>query len=92
MNWVQLVILILQLLKQFQGSQSADEFASQVEASGQLPSASGDLLKWIWENREQILEFVLKLIEMFNSQPVVTQEATDEMAVLHNLVADLKGE
>lgn len=86
MNWVQLVILILQLLKQLKSSQSADEFASRVEASFQLPSANGDLLKWLWEHREQIIELVLKLIEAINKQPVTTQQTVDD------LVADLRGE
>lgn len=88
MNWVQLLILILELLKQFKDAQS--EEAAMAAASIMAPEMSGDLLKWLWENREEILAFILKLVEMFTAtNPVRTQDA--EMDLLLALAAELKG-
>jgi hypothetical protein len=91
MSWVQLLILVLQLLKEFKGSTTAEFFAAEVQASGKFPTANGDLLKWLWENREQIIEFVLRLIEMFDQQPVTTQDDASEVSELRALVNELRG-
>jgi hypothetical protein len=81
MTWVQIVLLILQILKQLKGSKSAESFASSVQAGGQLPSASGDFLKWLWENREQIIEFVKIIVGMFPQAPPATTLADESNPV-----------
>ena len=77
MTWVQIVLLILQILKQLKGSESAESFASSIQASGQLPAASGEFLKWLWENREQIIEFIKIIVGMFPQSPPATTLAED---------------
>lgn len=89
MTWVQIILLVLQLLKQFKDSESAEVFAADVQASGLAPQVNGDVLKWLWENREQIIQFVLTLIGMFEGGlPVTTQ--SDELAELKTLVTELQ--
>lgn len=92
MSWLQIVLLVLQLLKQFKGSGSAEQFAADVQASGQLPSASGDFLKWLWENKEQIIEFVKVIIGMFPTNPPATTMSDQAVvAELQAVIADLQG-
>ena len=81
MTWVQIVLLILQILKQLKGSESADAFAESVAAGGQLPAANGDFLKWLWENREQIIEFVRIIVGMFPQSPPATTLADESNPV-----------
>lgn len=92
MSWLQIALLILQLLKQFKGRGSAEQFAAAVQASGQLPSASGDFLKWLWENKEQIIEFVKVVIGLFQTNPpATTMSDQDVVSELQSVIADLQG-
>lgn len=77
MTWVQIVLLVLQILKQLKGSESSQAFAESVAANGQLPAASGEFLKWLWENREQIIEFVKIIVGMFPQNPPATTLAEE---------------
>lgn len=77
MSWLQIVLLILQLLKQLKSSSSSDAFVEAMQANGS-PLASGDLLKWLWENREKIIEIVLKLIEQISKNPPATTLSDNE--------------
>ena len=77
MTWVQIVLLILQILKQLKGSESADSFTASIKANGQLPTASGEFLKWLWENRDQIIEFVKIIVGMFPQSPPATTLAEE---------------
>jgi len=61
MNVLSIILLILKLLEQFKSSKNANQFANNVQASGRLPQANGALLKWLWDNREAILEFIKTL-------------------------------
>lgn len=81
MTWVQIVLLVLQILKQLKGSESADSFTASVRANSQLPTASGEFLKWLWENREQIIEFVRIIVGMFPQAPPATTLAEDSSPV-----------
>lgn len=92
MPWLQIALLILQLLKQFKGSVDAEQFAADVQASGQLPAASGEFLKWLWENRDQVIEFVKIIIGMFpQSPPATTLADEDQLTELQALLAELQG-
>lgn len=92
MPWLQIALLILQLLKQFKGSVDAEQFATDVQASGSLPQANGEFLKWLWENRQQILEFIKMLIDMVPTNPPATTlaEETDIMAQIDALILELQ--
>ncbi len=81
MSWLQIVLLVLQLLKQLKGSESSEAFSESVQANGQLPAASGEFLKWIWENREQIIEFVKIIVGMFPQTPPATTLAEESNPV-----------
>lgn len=65
MNWVQIVLLILKLLRDLQNSQSQEAFADSASANA-LVGGNGELLKWLWENREQVIEFVKQLFDLFS--------------------------
>ena len=88
MTWVQIVLLILQILKQLKGSESAEAFALAARDNGQLPTASGEFLKWLWENREQIIEFVRIIVGMFPQSPPATTlaEESDPVELLRDFV------
>lgn len=79
MNWAQLILLILQLLKQFQGN-TPDEFAAF--AQDRVPNANGDLLRWLWENRQEVVDFIKMLIEMMNRSPAVLSSDVEEIKSL----------
>lgn len=72
MNWVMLLSVILKILEQLKKSDSEQEFVaacSEVQGYGDMPfSADGKLLRWIWENREQILNFVLQIVDLFSEE------------------------
>lgn len=90
MSWLQIVLLVLQLLKQLKSSTSAEVFVEQAQASG-ISLANGDLLKWLWENREQIIEIVLKLIEQISKTPPATILTSDDLTVaIKSLTEELR--
>lgn len=63
MNTIQLILMLLSFLRALHSSRSLDEL--QACESVQQIGGDGKLIEWIWENREEILEFVLRLIGMF---------------------------
>lgn len=67
MNWFQLALLIINLLRELKNAKSEEAFCTSASAQA-LPVASGDLLKWLWENREEIIEFVKVIVGMFGQQ------------------------
>jgi hypothetical protein len=83
MSWLQIVLLILQLLKNLKSSSSADAFVESMQANGSS-LANGDLLRWLWENREKIIKIVLELIDQITKNPPATtlddSETTDAIA------------
>lgn len=64
MNWFQIAMLIVTLLKSLRKSVSLEGFASSsfVTRFG----FDGALLRWAWENREEVIEFVLRLMSQFS--------------------------
>jgi hypothetical protein len=90
MSWLQIVLLVLQLLRQLKSSTSAEVFVEQAQASG-ISLANGDLLKWLWENREQIIEIVLKLIEQISKTPPATVLTSDDLTIaIKSLTEELR--
>ena len=88
MNWFQLALLILQLLKQFKSNDSSEQFVEAMQVSG-VPLANGDLLRWLWENREQIVEFIKVLIGMIPTNPPATTLSEDDvLAEIKALLAE----
>jgi hypothetical protein len=88
MNWFQLALLILQLLKQFKGSADAEQFVENMQASG-TPLANGDLLRWLWENREKIAEIIKMIIGMIPASPPATTLSDDDvLAEIKTLLAE----
>jgi len=73
MPWVQLAMLILQLLRELKGSKSLEEFSASPCAAGPLIGGNGKLIEWIWENREQLIEFIFTLIGRFGGGSSIIQ-------------------
>lgn len=67
MNWMQLALMIISLIRALKKSESGAAFAASAPAQ-KLQSRfnlGGDFLEKIWENREEILEFIIKLFGLF---------------------------
>lgn len=84
MSWLQIVLLILKLLQQAKQAGSAESFAASTGAVG----ANGELLKWLWENRKEIVEFISTLINFLPK--TATVGASEDSVDLRAMVADLK--
>ncbi len=81
MPWLQIVLFILKLLKEAKQANSAETFA----ASSTALTANGDLLKLLWEHRQEIIDFVLTF---FNTpQPMGSSDLQTE---INSLVEELK--
>ena len=90
MSWIQIVLLVLQFLKQLKSSTSADAFADSMQAQG-FALVGGDLLRKIWENREEIIDFILKVIEMISKTPPATVMSEEGAAsAVESLKAELR--
>ena len=63
MSVFQVIMAVLAILRAIRSAKSLEELQS-VECVQQI-GGDGKLIEWIWENREEILEFVLRLIGMF---------------------------
>lgn len=87
MSWLQIVLLVLQLLKQLKSSASSEQFVEEMQSRG-YTLANGDLLKWLWENREKIIEIVLKLIEQISKTPPATVLSDDDLAIAIKVATD----
>jgi hypothetical protein len=88
MTWFQIALLILQLLKQFKGSDSSEQFVENMQASG-VPLANGDLLRWLWENREKIAQIIKMVIDMISANPPATTLSEDDaLAEIKALLAE----
>lgn len=68
MQWVAIVLMIIRFLRELKKAESKEAFMASpvVKEIG-----DGKIIEWLWENREEILAFVLKLIEMFSKKPVL---------------------
>ena len=91
MGWAQLVILLLSILRQLKKSRSAEAFAQDPLVS--QFDFNGDLLRKIWENREEIVAFIVKIWEMFNrsgDQPMVPTSGEENEVSAEELIAELK--
>jgi hypothetical protein len=82
MGWFQIALLVLQLLRQFKTALTAEEFITGVQASGVAPTANGDFLRWIWENREKVIEILRMLMELIPGYHVreLSAPATESIA------------
>jgi hypothetical protein len=88
MTWFQIALLILQLLKQFKGAANAEQFVENMQAGG-VPLANGDLLRWLWENREKIAEIIKMIIGMIPANPPATTLSEDDvLAEIKALLAE----
>ena len=65
MQCLSIVLMILKLLKQAKAAESQEQFVSAAQASGGPLAANGQILKWIWDHREEIIAFVMS----FFAQP-----------------------
>ena len=81
MNWLQIVLLVLKLLQQAKQHETAEGFAASSGAVG----ANGEILKWVWEHRQEIIDF----ISMFFKSPqnVVGSSGVDEA---QSIIEELK--
>jgi hypothetical protein len=64
MNWLQIALLVLNVLRGLKKADSQEEFLAM--SSTTRLAANGDFLRLLWENREQILAFIMMLINMKN--------------------------
>ena len=64
MGIVQLILMIIGLLKQLQNAESKEAFAASAEVQ---QIGDGRIIEWLWENREELLEFILRIIGMLPS-------------------------
>lgn len=81
MPWLQIILLILKLLKEAKQANSAETFA----ASSTALTANGDLLKLLWEHRQEIIDFIMS----FFKTPQM-MGSTETQAEINSLVEDLK--
>ena len=68
MSWIKIVLMIISILRTLKQSESSEVFAASAPAQ-QLQSQYGvnsDFLKKLWENREEVLAFILRLIDLFD--------------------------
>ena len=81
MNWLQIVLLVLKLLQQAKQHETAEGFAASSGAVG----ANGEILKWVWEHRQEIIDFISMFFK--SSPPVIGSVGpTDEVRqLLHEL-------
>lgn len=72
MNWMALLAVVLKIIECLKHCETEHEFVAQcseVQGYGDMPfSADGKLLRWIWENRDQILNFVLQIVDLFSEE------------------------
>lgn len=98
MQWLSIVLMILKLLKQAKSANSQQEFVSAAQAENGSLAANGAILQWIWDNREQIIAFVMTFFansSVFRAPPTpgtasaISGEGSEEAEVLA-LVEELK--
>lgn len=82
MNVLQIVLLILKLLQQAKQADSAEAFATNAGAVG----ANGEILKWLWEHRQEILDF----FSMFFSKPQNVVGSDGTASEVQSLLEELK--
>jgi len=86
MSYIQIVLLVLQFLLSMKSAESAESFAASSPVG-----VDGEILKKLWENREEIIAFVLRLMDLFN-RPTFGATADGADSEVVSLVAELKGE
>lgn len=62
------MLMIISILRTLKQSESSEVFAASAPAQKlQLQyGVNSDFLKKLWENREEVLAFILRLIELFD--------------------------
>lgn len=61
MGIIQLLLLIIELLKNLQQVSTEEEFVASTAAQ---KIGDGQIIKWLWDNREEIIEFIGRIIGM----------------------------
>ncbi len=84
MNWLQIVLLVLKLLQQAKQHETAEGFAASSGAVG----ANGEILKWVWEHRQEIIDFISTIINFIPNTPTVG--ASGDSVDLRAMIDDLK--
>lgn len=69
MQWIAVVLMILRFLNDLRKAESKDELMLTSDLARGI--GDGAIIEWIWENRDEIVAFILKLIEMFTEKPVL---------------------
>ena len=82
MPWLQIVLFILKLLQDAKQHDSAESFAASRPEMG----ANGEILKWLWEHRQEILDFLLP----FFTQPQLMGASDDPQSEINSVVEKLK--
>jgi hypothetical protein len=66
---IQIVLLIMQVLRALRNSASLEEFKASAAAKALTDSevvatgiGDGDFLKWVWDNREEIIKFIVEVL------------------------------
>lgn len=96
MQWLQIVLLILKLLRQAKSATSAEQFVQSVQAEQGPMAANGEFLRWLWENRQEIIDFIMSFFatsDTFRAPPVPGAESAvrDDEAEVLALLEELKG-
>ena len=69
MAWASLIAFLIKMLLELQKAESAEVFAANMAPSAEVYGwGDGEFLKKIWENREEILDFILKLVDLFSDE------------------------
>ena len=90
MGWVQVVLMVLSFLRSLKNAPSQEAFAASAK---DVYGLDGKWVRVLWENREEILAFVLQMIELFKSkdeqEPFAAASGDPESAIA-DAIAELK--
>lgn len=64
MNYVMLVLLLVRLLQALRRADSEDDLALRLAGVGEF--GDGELLRWLWANRQEIIELVKEILRWIN--------------------------
>lgn len=90
MAWIPLIIFVIEQILKLVGKtdgwkllpwRQKEVVAAIVADKYRAQIGDGSLLKWLWENREQIIEFVLTIIDMFDGEDDVSISATCDVSM-----------
>lgn len=86
MNWLTIILAAISFLRKLKGASSCEELAATSLGAKIQNRFGGEFLERLWENRDEILDFIVKIIGLIGTKDEA--EEREVMAAATSVLED----